>query len=149
LKAEILLNHGPHARLVGYQAGDFLRNVYHLQVDATDDVKALDTCFQIFSSRLPRDYHERPVTVGDVIRLNGARMWAVKSQGWARIPRPKPYVASTGKMAMKNKEAVDALAKCISPERRAFSGHEAEVNEILNKVRRDEWHDILITFVED
>jgi hypothetical protein len=149
VKAEIPLNHSLNARLVGYQQGDFLRNVYHLQVDATDDVTALDTCFQIFGSRLPRDYHERPVSVGDVIRLNGARMWAVKSQGWSRIARPKRYVASTCKTATKNKEAVEALAKCISPERRSFSGHEAEVNEILNNVRRDEWHDILVTYVED
>jgi hypothetical protein len=54
------LNHSPHAKLIGCRQGDLLRNVYHLQVHVTDDTTALDTCFQIFSIQLPRDYHARP-----------------------------------------------------------------------------------------
>lgn len=170
MRAEIFLNDSSLAELVGYRLakviyrqGNFLRNVYHLEVNATDDATALDICFQIFTSRLPKDYHERPVSVGDVIRLDGARMWGVETQGWSRLQEDEvrgmewgwreaklnpPAGASKEtheragsarpKHNMKDDEAIEALKKLDS-----IVGHEKEVREILNEVRRDEWHDIL------
>lgn len=168
MRAEIFLNVSPRATLTGYRQGDSLRNVYHLEVNADDDATALEICFQTFSSQLPRDYHTRPVSVGDVIRLNGERMWAVDTQGWLRVPEyvgrgpkrgqktarlippegvsSKPHERSRfrGKNKMSNEEAVAAM-KTLGHD---FSGHEDEIHEILNKVRRDEWPGIVAYYVD-
>ena len=169
MKAEVFLNFSPNAKLVGYRGGDLLRNVYHLEVDATKDATVLDKCFQIFTSRLPRNYHVRPLSVGDVIRLDGARMWARGTQGWSRLREAERHVATTSrkwypikaklnpphgasklpcdkpseKHSIKNKMSNDEAINAMKILGHDFSGHEDQIKEILNKVRRDEWHAIV------
>lgn len=173
MKAEIFLDDSSLAKLVGYhlakliyRRGNFLRNVYHLEVNATDDATALDICFKVFTSRLPKDYHERPVSVGDVVRLDGVRMWGVETQGWSRLQelevkgmewggrqaklnppvgasKKRPEKSRFGeKSKMSNDEAMNAM-KSLGHD---FTGHEDKIRDILDEVRRAEWHGILDYF---
>lgn len=69
----------------GYRQGDVLEEA-HQGVAATDDSEAalLDAIFELYNTCHPADYHDRSLSVGDVVEING-RHFSCDSAGWTRI----------------------------------------------------------------
>ena len=66
------------------------KHAYHVELpfrDASDE-DILETMFYNLNIRHPQDYHNRSLSVGDVITLNGDRSYLCAPLGWQKLQAP-------------------------------------------------------------
>lgn len=89
------------AKFMGYDHSDRIRHVTSVEVDATDDIGALERVFAGLNRGSGREFlspaisdillnylEERSLSVGDVVLLGTGRWYACEDAGWKRISPP-------------------------------------------------------------
>lgn len=69
--------------------------VYRLELndETTTDTHLLEETFRIFNIDHPHAYHERSLSVGDVVTIAESRSYRCASLGWEKLERPLLVIA--------------------------------------------------------
>ena len=78
---------GRNVGFFGYEDGHKLVEAYRGSVEGDNEGEVLDSLFEIFNIHHPKDYRNRSMSVGDVVRVNG-KFFAVASIGFEEIKIP-------------------------------------------------------------
>lgn len=62
-----------------------MRFVYSLEVADGEDEPLLEQTFRTLNINHPSDYHERSLSVGDVVTIAGARSYRCDWLGWQKL----------------------------------------------------------------
>jgi hypothetical protein len=63
------------------------RETYAGEIDGTPTA-ALEDLFRTFNINHPNDFRSHSLSVGDIVRLDGAGLFYCDTIGWAEIPGP-------------------------------------------------------------
>lgn len=62
-----------------------MRFAYRLEFADGEDEQLLEKAFRILNINHPEDYHERSLSVGDVVTIAGARSYRCDWAGWQKL----------------------------------------------------------------
>jgi YodL-like len=88
MKVRVLLNQTRYSAFWQYTPAAALTLAWkgELESDAATDPEVLQETFRRFNLTHPTDYHERSLSVGDVVTLNDDRSFSCEMVGWKLLP---------------------------------------------------------------
>lgn len=96
-----------------YESSDELRCAWQGEIEGDNDKTILNRAFEIFNINHPDDYHDRSLSVGDVVAIledgSDARCYAVASVGFTPVELTPFVVASVPTTGGEDDEEVDPL----------------------------------------